>query len=111
MLASTVDFPMQSRGIEVVDEDNGYLSIYLTNFGHNSPEGSLAHYGRELAGAKRAFTALFTGAVDDFWAEDEVAQNLLLRIKISERLRASLAEHDWPMRIESEETLRYFRGP
>ena len=106
MLASTVDFPMQSRFIEIVDEANGYLSIYVTNIDHNSPPSSLAHLGRSLAAAKLAFGTVTEEAdVEAFWQDDVVSQNLLLRVKISAALQEQLAEHEWPTRIESEETL------
>jgi 3',5'-cyclic AMP phosphodiesterase CpdA len=106
MLASTVDFPMQSRIIEIVDESNGYVSIYATNLGHNSTEDSLAQRGRELGAVKRSFPSTDGPAdVAAFWAGDVTSQNLLLRVQISDALRDSLALHSWPDRIESLETL------
>ena len=113
MLASTVDYPMQSRIIEVVDDDNGYLSVYCTNLGHNSTEDSLAHHARELAAARRSFpgTSDAYGDVEALWQTDLPAQNLLLRIPIPQELRDELAKHDWPERIESEETLKNLNGP
>jgi 3',5'-cyclic AMP phosphodiesterase CpdA len=106
MPASPVDFPMQSRIIELVDEGNGFLSIYVTNLDHNAPESSLAHRARELAAAKLYFTQVTGGAdATDFWAADLQAQNLLLRLRLPDALRASLARFDWPARVESEETL------
>ena len=110
MLASTLDFPMQSRIIELVAEGNGYLSIYITNFGHNSPENSLAHKARHLAGAKLAFLHLVDG-VDDFWEDDLQNQNLLLRIPIPQGVQNNLMAHDWPSSIASEETLKELRRP
>jgi 3',5'-cyclic AMP phosphodiesterase CpdA len=112
MLASTVDFPMHSRILEVVHEGNGFLSIYATNLDHNAPTESLAHQARELAAAKRAFgTVDSDGDVEAFWAGDLPNQNLLLRIAISEELDASLSGHSWPSRIESEATLLELPGP
>lgn len=109
MLASTVDFPMHSRVIELVDEGNGYLSIYVTNLDHDAPEGSLAHEGRELAAAKRVFSSFLSpDGVEQFWAEDLVSQNLLLRVPISAAIQARLAEESWPERVESVETLLAF---
>jgi hypothetical protein len=112
MLASTVDFPMQSRVIEIVDEDNGHISIYATNLGHNSPPGSLAHQGRMLAAGALSFGG-FHGATDlvAYWDEDALVQNLLLRVPISPALRQELGRHDWPTRIESETTLRALMAP
>lgn len=92
MLASTVDFPMHSRIYEIVDEGNGFVSVYCTNFDHNSPEGSLAHRSRELAGAKEAFgTVLSTSDVAADWEQDLSSQNLLLRIEIPTAVRDNLA--------------------
>lgn len=109
MSASTIDFPLQSRAIELVDEGNGYLSIYVTNFDHNSTEDSLAHHGRHLAGAKRAFgNPLLQSDVQSFWEKDKKAQNLLLRLKLPDNVRANLATHTWPTQIESLETLANF---
>jgi 3',5'-cyclic AMP phosphodiesterase CpdA len=112
MLASTVDFPMQSRVIEIVDERNGFLSIYVTNVDHNAPESSLAHEARALAAAKRAFgTVSEEGDVAGFWEHDVEAQNLLLRVAIDEGLAESLAASDFPTRIESLQTLAALGGP
>ena len=112
MLASTIDYPMQSRVIEIVDEGNGYLSIYATNIGHNAPEGSLAHQGRALAAAAMSFGGFHSSAdVLAYWEADVQHQNLLLRVKISGALQDSLSEHDWPDHIESEQTLATFSPP
>jgi hypothetical protein len=110
MTASTMDFPLQSRALELVDERNGYLSIYATNFDHNSDEATLGHKARQLAGGKLAFGSTgFDGDTVAFWAEDVQAQNLLLRAK----LPADVSEHlssinDWPATIESTTTLANF---
>ena len=106
MLASPLDFPLQSRIIEIVDEANGFLSIYTTNLDHNSPVDSLAHYARGLAAAKLVFGPAAGGQdVDSYWQGELAAQNLILRLAIPAELQASLATHDWPAQIESEQTL------
>ena len=107
MLASTLDFPMQSRVIEIIDEGNGHLSIYCTNLGHNSPEDSLAHHGRELAAAKAAFPVLGQGgdALGE-WESDRQNQNLVLRVAIPEDVQTALATVDLPEAVLSEEVLR-----
>lgn len=111
MLASTVDFPMQSRIIELVDEQNGFMTIYVTNLGHNSPEDSLAHEGRSLAAAKLAFgTVDGPGDVNASWAKDIEAQNLTLRVELPSTVETELKKHTWPNRIESQETLSAFDG-
>jgi 3',5'-cyclic AMP phosphodiesterase CpdA len=110
MTASTIDFPLQSRALELVDEGNGYLSIYVTNFGHNSEEKTLAHKARQLAGGKLAFgNTGFDGNTEAFWAEDIQSQNLLLRLKIPADISDRLADiTNWPTTIESVETLANF---
>lgn len=112
MLASTVDFPMHTRFVELVDEGTGFLSIYVTNLEHNSPTDGLAHHGRELAAGKRAFPGVLEPAdVAGLWADDLPHQNLLLRIAIPDALRDSLATHEWPATIASEATLLQLSGP
>ena len=112
MPSSTVDFPMQSRIIELVDEGNGFLTIYLTNLGHNAPTDSLAHQGRALAAAALSFGGFHgTDDVDALWEEDRAAQNLALRVPLSAAQQAALAAHDWPDQIESEATLLRLDGP
>ena len=110
MTAAPIDFPMQSRIIEIVDDTNGYLSIYVTNFDHNSEPSSLAHKARELAAAKISLRKHRQKQVDvaAFWAADKSAQNLLLRVAIPAAVSAALAGHTWPAFIESEETLNTF---
>lgn len=110
MSASTIDIPLQSRILELVDERNGYLSIYVTNFDHNSTKASLAHKARELAGGKLAFgTSGFDGDTVAFWSEDLQAQNLLLRVKLAEDVRGNLGTiDDWPDSVESIQTLSDF---
>lgn len=110
MSASTIDFPLQSRVVELVDEGNGYLSIYVTNFDHNSDVTTLAHKARQLAGGKLAFgTTSFDGDTVAFWAEDVQAQNLLLRVRLPVEVSGNLSSiSDWPDSIESTETLSKF---
>ncbi len=106
MCASTMDFPMQTRILELVDERDGHLSIYVTNVGHNSPEGSLAHEGRSLAGGALLFP--------NFYYQDDLQgmldsqaeqQNLLLRVPIPDDVVAELGRHTWSERVESVQTL------
>jgi len=112
MLSSTVDFPMQTRIIEIVDDANGYISIYVTNLDHNSPTDSLAHQGRSLAAGEVSFSSYHNnGDVVAYWDEDVLSQNLLLRIQIPDSLQNELAKYSWHSRIESEETLLSFPGP
>jgi len=112
LTASTVDFPMHTRIIELVDEGNGYLSIILTSLDHNAPEGSLAHRARELAAARLAFPNV--GVEPDvaaFWEADSRAHNLILRLPLSGVVQQQLAQHSWPETIESETVLRQLTAP
>lgn len=110
MTASTIDFPLQSRVLELVDERNGYLSIYVTNFDHNSDETTLAYKARQLAAGKLAFgTTGFNGDTVAFWAAEVQSQNLLLRVALPDDVNDNLAVvSDWPETIESIETLSNF---
>ena len=112
MLASTLDFPMHSRILEVVDEGNDTLSIYATNLGHNSPPGSLPHQAREMAAAKTAFPEfLEPGDPTGNWTSNVESMNLLLRVQIPSAVGSELGRHDWPTLIESEVTLSEFSAP
>jgi 3',5'-cyclic AMP phosphodiesterase CpdA len=110
MAASTIDFPLQSRVVELVDEGNGYLSIYVTNFDHNSAAGTLADKARQMAAGRLAFgTTFFAGDTIAFWAEDVQAQNLLLRVELPASVSSKLAAYDdWPTTVESVSTLANF---
>ena len=95
MLASTLDFPIQSRVIELVDEQNGYLSIYCTNLEDLSATDSPAHHSRELAAGKLAFPAFAqTVDIDSAWASDVANQNLLLRVPLTVEQQARLEDLD-----------------
>ena len=109
MTASTIDFPLHSRAVELVDEGNGYLSIYVTNFDHNSEDGTLASKGRQLAAGHKVFGS--NGTYRDIaalWAIDVAAQNLILRVKMPTDVSASLDGYAWPPRVESIDTLSNF---
>jgi hypothetical protein len=109
MTSATFEFPMQSRIIEVVDERNGYVSIYVTNFDHNSIEGTPGYQARQLAAAEKAFSTV--SGIPFSWEDDLAAQNLLLRIRIPDAVRDNLAKFEWPATIESEETLLSLQAP
>lgn len=109
MTASTIDFPLQSRALELVDEGNGYLSIYVTNFDHNAEEGTLASEARQLAAGRKVFGT--NGTYRDIaalWAVDSQAQNLLLRVALPADVGLNLQNYSWPTMIESVETLNNF---
>jgi 3',5'-cyclic AMP phosphodiesterase CpdA len=110
MTASTIDFPLQSRIVELVDERNGYLSIYITNFDHNSAQETLADEARQLAGGKLAFgTPGRDGDTVSFWENEVESQNLLLRVALHDEIGDNLAAiDDWPETVDSVETLSAF---
>ena len=112
MTASTLDFPIQSRIFELVDEGTGYLSIYVTNLDHNSPVGSLAHEARRLAAAKWAFGTV--EGVPDIaaeWASELASLNLVLRVAIPPKAAERLADADLSAVITSEATLAKLDTP
>ncbi len=85
--ASHVDFPQQARLIEVVDNDNGTLSIFCTMVDHKGPEThsglgdtvQLASLARELAGNDpQERTSGKLGAVSDRNVELIVADALVV---------------------------------
>ncbi len=102
MLASTLDFPIQSRVLELVDEGNGYLSIYATNLDHLSPVGSPAHDARAIAAGKYAFPLIGDDSdVAGDWAGDVDSQNLVIRMKLSEAQVVALAGTALPEEVLS----------
>jgi tRNA(Phe) wybutosine-synthesizing methylase Tyw3 len=107
MTASTMDFPMQSRIIEIVDESNGFISIYVTNLDHNSTEDSLAHHARDIAAGKNAFMLAPLIALEPGfrWDSDVSAQNILIQTRLPDSVRENLDHYDWSKIIESESTL------
>ena len=112
MCASTVDFPMQTRVIELVDERDGHLSIYVTNVGHNSPEGSLGHEGRALSAGALAFPNFYyQDDLQSFLDGQAEQQNVLLHVPIPQDVQDELAKHAWSERVESLETLEALDGP
>ena len=112
MCASTVDFPMQTRIVELVDERDGHLSIYVTNVGHNSPEGSLGHEGRALAGGSLLFPNFYYQSDLQGYLDGQAEQqNVLLRVPIPQDVQDELARHSWSERVESVETLEALEGP
>ncbi|MCP4810170.1 MAG: hypothetical protein GY913_24420 [Proteobacteria bacterium] len=106
MLASTLDFPQQSRLIELVDEGNGSMSIYCTNIDHASPEDSLGHLGRSLAAGKHAFPLVGSSPdIEGMWASDVPNQNLLLRVPLSATQQELLSTLDLPAGVTSVDDL------
>ena len=103
MTASTVDFPLNTRAIELVYEGDNYLSIYLTNIDSNAREDSLAHRARNLAAGHRLWKD--DDPVETF-DERAAARNLLLRVLLPPDVAGAVEAADWPDRVESVETLQ-----
>lgn len=110
MCASTVDYPMQSRILEVVYDGDGYLSVYVTNVSQNAPMGSPAHVARELAAGRKNFLPI-DDDVRKSWRNQLEATNLLLRYNIPEQVASNIESQSWPTRIESTATLQKFPEP
>jgi len=111
MCASTVDYPMQTRILELVYEGNGYLSVYATNVAQNAPKGTPGHVARELAAARNVFLPI-EDDVRKKWRSNLDATNVLLRYALPEAVTTNIEAHgDWATRIESTETLRAFSEP
>jgi 3',5'-cyclic AMP phosphodiesterase CpdA len=108
--ASSVDFPSQSRIVELVYEDTGYLSVYVTNLDHNGREDGLAHMARWLSAAREFFSGT-SGANVDYdqdWLADVEDRNVLFRIALPAAVVSAIEAEEWPSRIESVETLSAF---
>jgi hypothetical protein len=106
--ASTVDFPHHTRILELVWEQNGYLSLYVTNLSQNSPPGTPGHKARLLAAGRKAFTSEDPRSS---WVSQQESSNLLIRHPVPDDVTANLAAHSWPARIESVDTLQSFDAP
>ncbi len=109
MLASTVDFPMQSRIFEFVYEGGGYLSIYATNLDHNAAAGTPADRARHLAAAHVFFE---NDEYSDLWEGERPSRNMLLRVRLPEGVRTAVeAAGPWESTIHSETVLASFADP
>ncbi|MFW6053510.1 MAG: hypothetical protein ACOC9J_01740 [Persicimonas sp.] len=108
MCSSTVDFPMQSRIIELVWEGDDYLSVYVTNMEQNAAEDTMAHRALDLAAGRKYFT---DRSYLESWQEQLDVMNLLLRFKLPGPVADEISSKDWPERIESLQTLQAFEGP
>jgi 3',5'-cyclic AMP phosphodiesterase CpdA len=109
MLASTVDFPMQSRIFEFVYEGGGYLSIYATNLDHNAAAGTPADRARHLAAAHVFFE---NDEYRDLWEGERPSRNMLLRVQLPATVQAAVeAAGAWEPTIHSEAILAEFSDP
>lgn len=108
MLASTVDFPMQSRILELVDEGGGYLSVYVTNVDHNAAAGTPADTGRLYAAARRFFQ---DRDYREEWEARRGDRNLLLRWRMPDAIAAAVAVAPARPQVESLATLATLAVP
>jgi 3',5'-cyclic AMP phosphodiesterase CpdA len=108
MCASTVDFPLQSRILEVVYEGDGFLSVYVTNLEQNSADGTMGRDAFDLAAGRKFFA---NRSYRDSWEQSRDTMNLLLRFKLTSKLTQSIEATEWPTQIESEHTLEQLGGP
>jgi 3',5'-cyclic AMP phosphodiesterase CpdA len=108
MCSSTVDFPLQSRIIELVYEGQGFLSVYVTNLEHNAADGTLARAAFDLAAGRKYFA---DRSYRSSWEEQRAKMNMVLRFKLADRYAQALEAHQWPERVESQETLLALEGP
>ncbi len=105
MTPSTLDFPMQTRFWELVDEGGGFVSIYATILEQNAPEGSLGHRAREIAAGHGWFQDSKLRA--DFEMRRQ-HRNLILRFKLPADVAAAISSAPGHDSIASEDTLAAF---
>ncbi len=109
MLASSVDFPSQTRVFEFVWEPGTtQISIYITNIDANAPAGSFVYDAIRMAAARLFFGTQNRIGSDPRlnWDSEKSARNQILNLQISEKLAQKLAQYDWSDTIESLETLK-----
>ena len=105
MTPSTLDFPMQTRFWELVDEGGGYVSIYATILEQNAPEDSLGHRARQIAAGHGWFQNSKQRA--DFEMRRQ-HRNLILRFKLPDNVAAAISAAPGHDSIASEDTLAAF---
>ncbi len=100
-----IDFPQQSRIIEIVDNRDGTGSIYGTMLNHASPEGSLSYQSRFLSLEDVQLGDNSEGGEGNI--ED---RNVELIFRIPEVVEKKLNDLILPTRIESLTTLNEVQG-
>lgn len=103
MVASTVDFPSQSRIVEIVHEGKGIISIYVTNLDANAAPRSLVAEALPWAAARRFFS--IKADPTKAWEDEKPHRNMILRTKVEKSIADELDKYTWSKVIESEETL------
>jgi len=99
--SSLINYPQQSRIIEVVDNGNGTGIIFTTMVDHNSPDGSMPALSRSLS-----LNMVQTGNDSEGREGSFSDRNTELAIKIPPDVEAALQSASLPSKIESLTTLR-----
>lgn len=99
---STLDFPLQTRFWELVDEGDGFITLYGTILEHNAPEDSLGHKARQIAAGHAWFQS--PDVRDDFDLR-KLHRNVKLHFKLPDDVAASIASAPAEDSIASEDTL------
>ncbi len=99
--SSLIDYPQQSRIIEVVDNGDGTGYIFATMVDHNSPVGSMSSVSRSLA-LEDIQLGNNTGGAEGT-SQD---RNVQLAIRIPDNVENALKGATLPAKIESETTLK-----
>ena len=107
MATSTVDFPSQTRIIEIVHEGKGVISIYVTNLDTNAPKGSLVRNAVSWAAARTYFASLNPNT-EQSWLDEKEHRNMILRTNVPEAVWKNLDNYEWSDTIESETLLKSF---
>ncbi len=99
--SSLIDYPQQSRIIEIVDDGNGTGYIFATMVDHNSPDGSMSAISRSLSLKDIQVGDNTSGA------EGQVSdRNVELAIQIPPDVENALKTANLPSKIESLTTLQ-----
>jgi hypothetical protein len=98
--SSLIDYPQQSRIVEIVDNRDGTGSIYCTMLNHASPEGSLSYQSRSFS-----LEDVQLGDGSESREGNVGDRNVELIFHIPDEVEKKLAGLSLPTRIESLTTL------
>ncbi len=99
--SSLINYPEQSRIIEVVDNGNGTGAIFTTMVDHNSPDGSMSALSRSLS------LDMVQTDNDSAGKEGSLSdRNTELAIHIPDDVEAALQSASLPSKVESLTTLK-----
>lgn len=109
MASSTIDFPSQTRIIELVHEGDGIISTYVTNLDANAAPDSQVDESRLWSAARRYFS--FKGDAIKKWNDEKPHRNMIIRSKVDKAIADNLDKFQWHGTIDSIETLEKFSVP